>query len=645
LLKETSFYKVFALLAKDLRARLPALALVALLASVAAFSEKAPLLLIQPLLDRVLFPRNVAQQVADGEGEVANAPEQVDVPPDGAGVLPARHGLQVWIEDWFFGPPGSIASVDERSAMLWKVVLAVAVMTALAAAATYVFTLVSRWVALRMVIDLRQRLARHLLGLSMRYHGERRFGDLLSRVSSDVGTTLSVVNIIFKELTREPLLMLGSLGVAFAAAPLPTLGVVLLLPVVILPISMLGKRVKKRSRKSLTRLGASVEVLAQMFQGIRTVKAFRAEQRELARYRDVNEHYLKDSLKMVRAVATIQASTTLISQLGFAAVLLVVGLLSIHYALFTSTGQMSTFIVGVATVYTHVKRISSAANTVQEAAGAAERLQQILDEPEDVIEHAGALPIAGLGRGIAFESVSLTYPGQPEAALRDVSIAIRPGETLALVGASGAGKTTFVDLIARYLVPTAGRITVDGRDLCDVSLDSWTSLFAMVGQVPFLFHTSILENIRYGKPAASLAEVEEAARAANIHDFIAALPQGYDTPVGDMGARLSGGQRQRITIARALLKGAPLLLLDEATSALDSESEAVVQEALDRLMRGRTVIVIAHRLSTIRHADRIAVLSHGRLVELGSHAELLERRGTYARLHEVQFAHAKEVGA
>ncbi len=167
----------------------------------------------------------------------------------------------------------------------------------------------------------------------------------------------------------------------------------------------------------------------------------------------------------------------------------------------------------------------------------------------------------------------------------------------------------------------------------------------MVGQTPFLFHTSVLENIRYGKPDATQAEVESAARAANIHDFIAALPQGYETPVGDMGARLSGGQRQRITIARALLKSAPLLLLDEATSALDSESEAVVQEALDRLMRGRTVIVIAHRLSTIRHADRIAVLSHGRLVELGSHAELLERRGVYARLHEVQFAHAKGVGA
>jgi len=628
LLKETSFYKVFALLATDLRSRLGVLVGVMLLASVVTIGEKAPLLLLQPLFDRVLFPAGTEEGTAGA-----------------ARLLGQAHAFQERLNDWFFGPAGSIVSVDDKTAMLWKVVLAAAGLTALAALGSYVFTLVSRWVALRMVIDLRMRLARHLLGLSMRYHGERRFGDLLSRVSSDVTTTLGVVNIVFKDLTREPLLVLASMGVAFAAAPLPTLAVLVLLPLVILPIAVLGRRVKKRSRRSLSRLGASVEVLTQMFQGIRTVKAFRAEQRELARYRQVNEEYLSTSLKMVRAVATIQASTTMLSQVGFVVVLLLVGLGSIHYGLFTSGGEMLQFFGGVATVYTHVKRITSAANHVQEAAGAAERLQQLLDEPEDVVERPGAVTLASLGRGIAFERVTLRYPGQEEPALREVSIDIRPGETLALVGASGAGKTTFVDLLARFLDPSEGRITIDGHDLREVSLDAWTSLYAMVGQVPFLFHTSILENIRYGKPDASMAEVEEAARAANIHDFILSLPDGYQTPVGDMGARLSGGQRQRITIARAILKGAPLLLLDEATSALDSESEAVVQEALDRLMVGRTVIVIAHRLSTIRHADRIAVLAHGRLVELGSHAELLERGGVYARLHEVQFAAPKGVEA
>jgi ABC-type multidrug transport system fused ATPase/permease subunit len=217
-----------------------------------------------------------------------------------------------------------------------------------------------------------------------------------------------------------------------------------------------------------------------------------------------------------------------------------------------------------------------------------------------------------------------------------VDLVVRPGEKLALVGPSGSGKSTLVDLLARFLDPTAGRITVDGVDLRQVSLDDWTANYAMVGQVPFLFHATIGENLRYGKPDATAEEVRAAARAAQIHDFIESLPQGYDTDVADAGARLSGGQRQRIAIARALLKGAPLLLLDEATSALDSESEAAVQGALDELMRGRTVVVVAHRLSTVRNADRIAVFEAGRLVELGSHAELLSRDGVYSRLHALQ---------
>jgi ABC-type multidrug transport system fused ATPase/permease subunit len=220
---------------------------------------------------------------------------------------------------------------------------------------------------------------------------------------------------------------------------------------------------------------------------------------------------------------------------------------------------------------------------------------------------------------------------------------VRPGETLALVGHSGAGKSTLIDLIARFIDPDQGRITAGGRDLRELTLDSWTALYAMVGQVPFLFHDTLRENIRYGKPDATEAEIEAAARAAHIHDFIRMLPRGYDTVVGDEGSRLSGGQRQRITIARAILKGAPLLLLDEATSALDSESEAEVQRALDELRAHRTVIVIAHRLSTIRNADRIAVLELGRLVELGTHAELLRKNGAYARLHRVQFPEGREL--
>ncbi len=635
--RETSFHKVFALVLPGLRGRVGALMAVTLLAALAAFGEKAPLLLLQPLVDRVLFPGQLAAGEAGTAGENASAAAP--------SALDGIRGLQARAQDWFFGPEGAISSHGERERVLLRVILVGALLGVLTAGALYAFTRLARWVALRMVIDLRLRLARHLVGLSMRYHGERSFGDLLSRVTNDASATLNVLDIAFKELVREPLLVLASLGVAFAAAPLPTAVLIVLLPLVMLPIAILGRKVKRRSRKSRLQLGASLQVLSQMFRGIRTVKAFRAEQRELDRYRRANEDYLKSALKMVRALATIQGATALLSQVGMMAVLLLAGLMTLRWKLFDTAGEMLQFAGGVGLIYNHVKRITNAANNVQEAAGAAERLQQVLDEPADIRERPGAASLVSLGSGIAFEDVSLTYPGQTEPALRELSLQIRPGETLALVGPSGAGKSTLVDLVARFLDPSSGRILVDGRDLRDVTLDSWTGLYALVGQVPFLFHASVLENIRYGRPEATRAEVEAAARAANIHDFIAALPAGYETVVGEDGARLSGGQRQRITIARALLKGAPLLLLDEATSALDSEAEAVVQEALDRLMQDRTVIVIAHRLSTIRNADRIAVLSRGRLVELGGHEELLARRGTYARLHAVQFASAKGVGA
>ena len=373
-----------------------------------------------------------------------------------------------------------------------------------------------------------------------------------------------------------------------------------------------------------------------MFQGVRTVKSFGGEEREIERYRALNATYLQNSMRMVRAIAMAHAWTAFYTAAGVGVIVLLLGWARLRHGWFADGGAMMAFLVAMSQLTNRVKDVTKTWTKIQESVGASERLREVLAEPVDVLESPSARPIAGIERGIRFERTTLAYPGGEAPALRALELEIRPGETLALVGPSGAGKSTFVDLLARFIDPTEGSVTIDGVDLRELKLADWTALYAMVGQVPFLFHSSIAENIAYGKPHASPAEIEAAARAAHIHDFIVSLPEGYATNVADMGSRLSGGQRQRITIARALLKGAPLLLLDEATSALDSESEAEVQKALDELMKDKTVVVVAHRLSTIQRADRIAVLENGRLVELGGHAQLLARNGVYARLWALQ---------
>jgi subfamily B ATP-binding cassette protein MsbA len=554
-------------------------------------------------------------------------------PESREGLLAGGRDLFPWITEW---ANRQELVADPRMAVLVAAAVLAVFAGLVGAGAHWGFTYTSRKTGYRMIVDLRVDLARHLMGLSLRYHGSRRFGDLLSRVSSDVTTVLEAVNVALKGLVLEPLTALGALAMALYFAPVPTLFMVVALPLALWPIARLFRRVRKGSKKSLSSLGDSVQSLTQMFQGVRTVKSFGGEEREIERYRGLNATYLQNSMRMVKAIALAHAWTAFYTAAGVGLIVLLLGWVRLNYGWFADGGAMIAFLVAMSQLTNRVKDVTKTWAKVQESVGASERLLEVLAEPVDVLEHPEARPIARIEQGIRFEHVSLLYPGGEAPALRGIELEVRPGETLALVGPSGAGKSTLVDLLARFVDPTEGRITVDGVDLRALKLADWNALYAMVGQVPFLFHSSIGENIAYGRPGATQAEIEAAARAAHIHDFIAALPEGYRTDVADMGSRLSGGQRQRITIARALLKGAPLLLLDEATSALDSQSEAEVQRALDELMRSKTVVVVAHRLSTIQRADRIAVLEHGRLVELGRHAELLAENGVYARLWALQ---------
>jgi subfamily B ATP-binding cassette protein MsbA len=614
------FGKTWELLEPHARPRLASFLLVILLGMGSAASQAYVLWLVKPLI-YIVFPGQGAPGVSAQDASTEQLTGKVARWTDG--LLP--------FDDW-------------RLRVLCALSLFALVLGLAAGLCQWGYTWISRQIGLQMITDLRVRVARHLLGLSMRYHGERRFGDLLSRISSDVGTTLWSVDITLRTMLLDSLQALATLAAMIVLAPVPALLVLLFLPLALFPVSRITRRVRRGSKKSLASLGTSVQALTQMFSGVRTVKAFGGEEREIARYRELNHDYTRQAMRMVRAVALSEAWTAFYSIVGVALLVFAMGWIQLRFRLFADGATLGAFFLMVARLNNHVKDFTKARAKVEESVGASERVLALLEEKPDVVERPGATAIGALGSGIRFEGVSFRFAGGERDAIRALDLEVRPGETLALVGPSGAGKSTLVDLVARFIDPSAGRITVDGRDLRELRLADWNALYAMVGQLPFLFHATVGENIAYGKQGATRAEIEAAARAAHIHDFIAGLPQGYDTNVADMGSRLSGGQRQRITIARALLKGAPLLLLDEATSALDSESEVEVQRALEHLMEQRTVIVIAHRLSTVRTADRIAVLDEGRLVELGTHDDLLARNGLYARLYRLQNLEAPRAG-
>ena len=501
------------------------------------------------------------------------------------------------------------------------------------------------FVGLRVTIDLRQTLYEHLQSLSLSFFNQRRTGELVSRVMNDVSNIRGVLTADVAGLLQQVLTFVGSLAVILYLEWRLTILMILLVPTVSITSVILGRFLRDLS-KSLTDEFASVTtVLEESLSGIRIVRSFVREEYEVGRFGGKLRQLFDIAMKRVYLEVMFGP---LLSAMFFTCTVLIIwygGKQVLAGKL--SPGQLVTFIIITSMMGGAIGWFGGLWSRLQQAVGSSTRLLELLDTKTDVVELPDAPDLAHINGRLTFEGVTFAYaapaPGMTlPAVLEDVSLELAPGEILALVGPSGAGKTTLVNLVPRFYDPAAGRVLVDGTDIREVSLKSLRRQIALVPQETQLFGGTVRENILYGRLEATEEEMIEAAKAANAHQFITELPEGYDTVVGERAMKLSGGQRQRLAIARALLKDPRMLLLDEATSALDNESEHLVQEALDRLMAGRTSIVVAHRLSTVKNAHRIAVLDRGKLVELGSHDELLAKDGLYARLYQRQFQDLRE---
>jgi ATP-binding cassette, subfamily B, bacterial MsbA len=495
-----------------------------------------------------------------------------------------------------------------------------------------------KWVAERIQADLRYDIYSHLHTLSLSYFTRTPTGEIMSRTTNDVALVGGSVTDLFRNALREPLSMAGLIALLFLINWKLALLSLVVFPAALYPIVQFGRKMRKRGGQVLQRFTELNTLLQETIAGIRIVKAFAMEDYERGRFRAQNERFFR---AMIRISLVDSLTHPVMDTLGAVGVVLAVwagGYLVISGTL--TPGGFVAFLGALGSLYQPIKRLSQVNNNVQQGVASLTRIYGLLDMQTEVAERSDAATLAPFHDRVEFTEVHFAYE-EDQPILGGVSLTARLGELVAIVGPSGAGKTTLVNLIPRFYDPTRGRIRIDGVDVREVKLHSLRAQMGIVTQETILFDDTVFNNIAYGRIDIAPERVVEAARLANADEFIAALPEGYATRIGERGVRLSGGQRQRLAIARAILKDPPILILDEATSSLDAESERVVQEALDRVMEHRTTFVIAHRLSTILRADAILVLKDGAIVEVGTHAELLARQGVYAQLYETQWKAAE----
>ena len=544
------------------------------------------------------------------------------------GVLALGNGLGRLVDEGFSQGDG---------ALLDQALLALFGLIAILAVATYArFYLVS-WLGERVVADLRRDLYARLIVMEPGFFEGNRAGEISTRLTTDTTLIQTVIGSAASFALRNMLLLIGGVGMLIWTSPRLSGLVILIVPVVVLSLVAIGRRIRRFSRTSQDRVADIGVHIGESLGAVSTVQAFGQEERDLARFTGAIDRAFAAAARRVRARALLTATVIVTAFSGVGLVLWTGG----HDVLAgrMSGGELSAFVFYAIVVAGAVGAVGEVLGELQRAAGAAERLAELLDVRPTIAApvHPKPLPQPTEGR-LAFERVSFRYPSRPELpALADIDLAIAPGETVALVGPSGAGKSTLMRLLLRFDDPDRGAVRLDGVDLRDLDPRALRSRLATVDQDPVIFAASLAENIRYGRPTASDADVVEAAEAARVAEFLDRLPAGYDTDLGERGVRLSGGQRQRVAIARALLRDPAVLLLDEATSALDAENERLVQAALDKLMVGRTTLVIAHRLATVRKAERLVVLDRGRIVATGRHEELVAAGGLYAELARLQF--------